>query len=331
MEGWFVKSATLCLNFFFLLGVVLLCLSQPGWAQSGQSESLDVGPKSLTPGTVFQDCETCPRMVVVPKGQFLMGAQRGEIDRSSDEGPAHTIRISVPFAVGVFEVTRAQFAEFVAETGHDTGNTCTTYHGADLKRNAANNWRNPGFPQTDRDPVVCVSWHDAHAYVDWLSRKSGQIYRLLSESEWEYVARAGSTSRFFFGDDLLYAELCNYANSAGWETPFKKRGGRCRDPFTHTAPVGSFVANGFGVHDVHGNVWEMVEDCYWPYYAPKARSSFPVDTSDCAERVVRGGSWSSPLHNLRSANRWSKDPALRAGSTGFRVARTILDLVAMSR
>ena len=193
-----------------------------------QAERGEVGP---TEGEVFRDCDGtwCPEMVVVPAGSFMMGSPSGEKGRDADEGPVHRVRISEPFAVGVYEVT---FEEWEACR---RGGGCS--HNPDDK-----GW---GW---GRRPVIHVSWQDAQAYVRWLSRVTGKAYRLLSESEWEYVARAGTTGPFHFGSTIT-TEQANYGS----------RGGR-------TAPVGSFPANAFGLHDVHGNVMERVEDCWHASY-----------------------------------------------------------------
>jgi hypothetical protein len=152
---------------------------------------------SLAPGKTFRDCETCPDMVVIPAGSFKMGDLSGAGDE--DEKPVHKVRIDYSFAVGKYEVTRGEFAKFITKTGYDAGNSCYVWAGTKWESRSGKTWRDPGYSQTDRDPVACVSWDDVKAYVDWMSRKSGKEYRILSESEWEYIARAGSTSEYPFG------------------------------------------------------------------------------------------------------------------------------------
>ena len=213
------------------------------------------------PGRRFRDCDGtwCPEVVVVPSGSYMMGSPESEAGREDDEGPRHRVRIAKPFAVGVYEVTRVEFGRFVRETGHSTSNACWTYEGGKWEERSGRSWRTPGFNQAESHPVVCVSWEDAQAYVRWLSGETGESYRLLSESEWEYVARAGTTGPFHFGATLSTAQ----ANYDGNYTYGSGRKGRYRE---RTEPVGSFPANAYGVHDVHGNVWEWVEDCWHDGY-----------------------------------------------------------------
>ena len=275
--------------------------------------------EALKPGRRFRDCEGrwCPQMVVVPAGSYMMGSPGSEEGRYDDEGPRHRVRIGKPFAVGVTEVTRGEFGRFVRETGHSTGNACRTYEGGKWKERSGRSWRNPGYNQTDAHPVVCVSWADAQAYVKWLSRETGESYRLLSESEWEYMARAGTTGPFHFGATLSTAQ----ANYDGRFTYGSGREGRYRE---RTEPVGSFPVNAFGVHDVHGNVSEWVEDCWHRSYAgaPADGRAWTVG-GDCGRRVLRGGSWLNGPQFLRSANRFWNTAGFRDDFAGFRVARTL--------
>ena len=172
--------------------------------------------------------------------------------------------------------------------------------------------------------MVCVNWKDAKAYVDWMSRKSGKEYRLLSESEWEYIARAGSKSKYPFG--ASDKALCQHGNGADQSTSFDWRNKSCKDGFGNkTSPVGSYQANNFGVHDTVGNVYEWVGDCWHKNY-----SGAPIDGSawtsggNCSKRFLRGGSWSNGPRYLRSANRLGRNAAARGNNFGFRVARTLL-------
>ena len=259
-------------------------------------------------GDTFRDCATCPEMVVVPSGSFMMGSPADEPNREDNEGPQHRVTISKPFAVGKYGVTRGQFTAFVDATGYDAGNSCWIWDGSQW-REGSNNWRNPGFTQSDTHPVVCVSWNDAKAYIDWLSKKTGQNYRLLSEAEWEYVARAGTTTPYHFGD-IIFPSQANYGgNNSG------------------TVEVGSYPANAFGLHDVHGNVWEWVEDCWHDNYngAPSDGSAWINDCHDDGKdrRVLRGGSWNYVPWVLRSAVRGWGDARDRVNYGGFRIARTL--------
>ena len=188
-------------------------------------------------------------------------------------------------------------------------------------------WRTPGFNQADGHPVVCVSWEDAKAYVKWLSRETGERYRLLSESEWEYVARAGTGTSWYWGDGE--SGQCTHANGA--DRALKRRYGdwkwtvaSCDDGRIHTAPVGSYAANGFGLHDVLGNAWEWVEDCWHESYAgaPKDGRAW-TGGGDCGRRVLRGGSWGFEPWFLRSAYRSRYSAGIRYSLAGFRVARTL--------
>ena len=195
-----------------------------------------------TAGWRFRDCAECPELVVVPTGSYMMGAPSSE-DGRDNEGPVHRVRIGWAFAVGVKEVTVGEYGRFVSETGRSMGDSCWTYEGGEWKERSGRSWRNPGFSQTDGHPVVCVSWDDAKAYVGWLSGETGEGYRLLSESEWEYVSRAGTRTAYWWGDEIGRSRAnCDRCGSR-WDEE-------------QTAPVGSFSANAFGLHDVHGNVWE---------------------------------------------------------------------------
>ena len=284
---------------------------------------------SMEPGRRFRDCEGswCPELVVVRAGSYMMGSPSSESGRNDDEGPRHRVRIAKSFAVGVMEVTRGEFGRFVRETGHSTGNACVTYEGGEWEERSGRSWRNPGFNQADGHPVVCVSWEDAQVYVRWLSRETGEAYRLLSESEWEYVARGGTETSRYWGDGE--SGQCAHAN--GVDRALKRRYGdwkwtiaTCNDGQVHTAPVGSYRANGYGLHDVMGNVWEWVEDCWHESYAgaPADGGAWTVG-GDCERRVLRGGSWySAPLH-LRSAYRFGYSDGFRYFIAGFRVARTL--------
>ncbi len=233
-------------------------------------------------GETFRDCKTCPEMVVLPAGEFTMGSPEEERGRDDDEGPQHQVTILKPFALGKYEVTVGQYAEFVRETRH-RGREC----------GEANN-----------HPVACVSWDDASIYVDWLSVKTGHEYRLLTEAEWEYAARAGTTTAYYFGRMLL-GNMAQYALNGA-------------------AAVGSFPANTFRLHDMHGNVWEWVKDCWHKDYtgAPTDGSAWLIGCRGSV-RVMRGGSWDDGQEYLRSADRSRQRSTYRSRYIGFRVARTL--------
>ena len=281
---------------------------------------------SRAPGRRFRDCEGCPELVVVGAGSYMMGSPSGEEGRGDDEGPVHRVRIGRPIAVGVTEVTRGEWRGFVRETGHSTGDSCWTYEDGEWKGRSGRSWRSPGYSQTDGHPVVCVSWEDAQEYVAWLSRKTGEGYRLLSEAEWEYVARGGTSTSRYWGEGE--SGQCRHANGA--DRTLKRRYGdwkwavaSCDDGHVHTAAVRTFSANGYGLHDVLGNVWEWVEDCWNEGYAGAPSNGSAWEGGDCARRVLRGGSWNYIPRDLRSAYR-SRDPSgIRGDDVGFRVARTL--------
>jgi len=276
------------------------------------------------PGTVFRDCADCPEMVVIPAGSFTMGspdsekvwaASHGASPQSvSDEAPQHRVALQ-SFALGKYDVTRAEYAAFVRETSYPLGDGC----GKDSfkwNKQPDLNWKNPGFNQSDRDPVVCVSWDDAQAYVSWLNRKlhgdassSGTgLYRLPSEAEWEYAARAGTTTRFWWGDNDAAAvdHACFKNNSDG-----------------HAHPVGSEDANAFGLYDMVGNVWQWTEDCYADSYGKAPTDGSAAEIARDCMRVDRGGSWLYPSWLLRSATRERNPAEFRDIIMGLRVARTL--------
>ena len=173
-----------------------------GMARAEAAEDRREAGSRWADGETFRECDVCPEMVVVPAGSFMMGSPSSEKGRNSQEGPVHPVTFAEPFAVGKYEVTRGEFARFVSATGHDTGSSCWTRESGNWESRSDRSWRSSGFSQTDRDPVVCVSWGDARTYVRWLSRKTGEEYRLLSEAEWEYAARARTTTRYSWGDDV---------------------------------------------------------------------------------------------------------------------------------
>ena len=244
--------------------------------------------RAQEPGTTLRDCPECPEMVVVPEGSFLMGST----SEDDDERPVHEVTIVRPFAVGVYEVTFAEWDACVSDGG------CGGYRPSD------NSWGR------GVRPVINVSWDDAQAYVAWLSRKTGEAYRLLSEAEWEYVARAGTTTRYWWGRGIGE----NRANCDGCGSRWDNE---------RTAPVGSFSPNAFGLQDVHGNVWEWVEDCWNESYNGAPSNGSAWESGECSRRVLRGGSWFGEPGDLRSALRIRYSTGDRFSSFGFRVARTL--------
>jgi formylglycine-generating enzyme required for sulfatase activity len=224
-------------------------------------------------------------MVVIPAGSFTMGSPSSEKDRFDNEGPQHQVRIGAPFAVGKFSVT------------FDEWDTCVSDGGCGGNRPKDEGWGR------GRRPVVNVSFDDAKAYVAWLSRKTGKPYRLLTEAEREYVTRAGTTTPYWWGASIS-KDQANYDSDK-------------------TVPVDSFKANPFGLYNVHGNVWEWLEDCWHDGYAgaPKDGSAWPTDS--CEFHALRGGAWDYRPRYLRAAYRDRNRPGLLYGNLGFRVAKTL--------
>lgn len=287
------------------------------------------------PGGAFRDCDLCPEMVVVAAGSFVIGSPANERDRQSHEGPQRTIRIENAFAAGKYEITRAQFAEFsraVPARPHGEGCMAFDPSDADFRRDGSGrDWRRPGYPQGDDHPAVCVDWTEAKSYADWLSKRTGHRYRLLSEGEWEYAARAGAGTSRPWGD--LPAQSCRHANlvdqtfvrevSRGPRGSWYPGWHACSDGYAYTAPVGRFQPNAFGLHDMIGNVWEWVEDCWNESHALASGDASPRLTGDCASRVYRGGAWHSYPPFGRSAQRSRAGAGYRHALIGFRVARAL--------
>ena len=290
---------------------------------------------ALKPKDVFKECDNCPEMVVVPRGSFTMGSPQDEPgrdkERDKDESPQHVVKIDRPFAAGRVHVTVDQFAAFVAETHYDAGLKCLGWDGAKWVENEGRSWRDPGFAQEGSHPAVCLSWNDAKAYVDWLMRKTGKAYRLLTEAEWEYAARArtapGRYPRFWFGTDDK--DLCRYGNGGdqkardiierakGWAVA------PCNDGYAYTSPAGHFATNDFGLHDMFGNAWQWIADCYHDSYKDAPSDGSAWTTGDCGPRVLRGGSWLSGPGGLRAAYRSRDTTEDRNSGVGFRVGRTL--------
>lgn len=277
---------------------------------------------TFKPGSTFRDCDDCPEMVVIPAGRFHMGDLNGGGD--SDELPIHEVNIPNNFAVGKYEVTRDEYAAFVRTTGQRTVDGCARIFYKTYEQDAVVNWQNPGFDQTGRDPVTCVDWNEATAYAAWMSDNTGHEYRLLSESEWEYAARAQTNTKYSFGNEQ--SDFCNYGN--GYDISIGENDGKyfeCNDGFGYeTAPVGSFQANGFGLHDMHGNVDEWIEDCRSDDdYEGASDDGSALTEGKCSTRRLRGGSWWGNPNELRSAYRNYDDPSAPDHTIGFRVARTL--------
>ncbi len=287
--------------------------------------AVGVFPAAPQPGGTFKDCENCPEMIVLPAGSFVMGSPSYEQGRRDTEGPLHQVTFDRPFAVGKFEVTRGQYAAFVAETGYAGGSICETYENDDWEKRSGRNWRDPAYRQGDNDPVVCMGWHDATGYVEWLARKTGKPYRLPSEAEWEYMTRAGTTTARFWGEDS--AGACRYANvhdaTSKSVNGFSVEAHDCDDGVAQTAPVGRYQPNAFGVHDTLGNVWEWTADCWNESYTGAPADGSTWTTGECDRRVLRGASWVFRPAYVRSARRGADPPDYRSNGNGFRVALSL--------
>ena len=276
-------------------------------------------------GKTFRDCATCPELVAVPAGQFLIGSPLSEAGRSANEGPQQLVHIKA-FAIGKNIVTRGEWKEFVESTHRPVAGGCAwsgLEGGKPWALNPSASWKHLGFPQDDSHPAVCLSYQDVQEYLQWLSKKTKHAYRLPSESEWEYAARAGTQTTFPWGDTLDH-EHANYGADSGWTGIAKGR-----DKWGATSPVGSFPANHFGLFDMPGNVMQFTGDCYAASYANLPGDGSSLKTDSCNAVIIRGGDWGDPPFMLRVAFRnWApaKGTTLenyRSAGLGFRVVREL--------
>lgn len=266
----------------------------------------------------FTDHPHGPEMVVVPAGSFMMGSPDNERERHRYEGPQHNVLISQPFAVGRHAITRGQFAAFVNNTNYKAKGAYA-WTGRKWKHDPNASWRKPGFKQDDSHPVVCVNWVDANAYATWLSAATGREYRLLTEAEWEYVARAGTATPFWWGASITPAQ-------ANYDGNYRYAGGGSKGEWRKApVPVNSFEANSWGLFNVHGNVWDWCQDVWHDNYngAPNDGSAW-LQGGDATRRVVRGGSWGNLPQGVRSAYRLGSPSGDRDIYQGFRLARTLV-------
>jgi formylglycine-generating enzyme required for sulfatase activity len=287
----------------------------------------------------FRDCPTCPQMVRIKPGKFLMGASPEEEERqglsASGRGraaPVHEVTIARPFAIGKYPVTRAQFRAFVQETGYDAGSACTVQHRQDghmvYESARGYSWRDPGFPQTDDHPVVCVNYDDAMAYAQWLSRKTGHRYTLPNEAQYEYAMRAGTTTSFFWGDQrdekaCLYANLpdLDQGRAMGDVPMTPKYRFQCSDGYAYTSPVGHYRPNPWGLYDMFGNIWEWTADCLNMNYQGAPRDGSTWTAGDCDAHPSRGGSYGNAAFSAFAGIRAPRDSDYRGHSWGFRLVR----------
>jgi formylglycine-generating enzyme required for sulfatase activity len=307
-------------------------------AESQQSSHGEKAIDSQHPAS-FRDCPECPEMVTLPSGTFLMGAGSDDAKGfvGNQEVPQHRVSIK-SFSLSKFDITRGEWKTFVDATSRSTSPGCN-YSGLPKDEESKASWQHLGFPQDDRHPVVCVTFQDALDYTSWLSKKTGHTYRLLSEAEWEYAARAGTTTPFPWGAAASH-EFANYGGE-DHPGPGLSQG---RDEWVGTSPVGSFPPNAFGLYDMNGNVMQWVQDCFSNGYndVPSNGSAFMADkpvtgmtgyfasmngTGACSYRMLRGGDWGDPPRMIRSAFR-NFAPAMgetlgtyRSAGLGIRIAR----------
>jgi formylglycine-generating enzyme required for sulfatase activity/class 3 adenylate cyclase len=287
---------------------------------------------AATPPKTFRDCPKCPEMVVIPAGSFQMGAAAGEDARyekpaneADRDQPQHQVTIAKPFALGKFDVTRAEFAAFARAANFHPRQGCQTVIGNNWTPQMLANWEEPGFAQTDNDPVVCMNELEIGAYLAWLRRTTGKDYRLPSEAEWEYAERGGTTTAFYWGDDVK--DACTYEN-VGDQSYGEKFGVKdpipCRDGFPEMAPVGSFKPNPFGLYDMAGNIFVLLADCWNESYVGAPSDGSAWMSGDCARHVARKASFGNPHPWMfRSADRRSEGALMRRNRYGFRVALSL--------
>jgi formylglycine-generating enzyme required for sulfatase activity len=282
----------MCIRFYIFL-LILFNAAHPSLAQQPASRA-----KIFQPGTTFSDCNDCPKMIVVPRGTFTMGSPGSEPERDVDEAQVK-VSIAHSFAVGKFEVT---FAEWDA---------CFAAGGCKHKP------EDQGWGRGKR-PVVNVSWNDiTEQYLPWLSRKTSKTYRLLSDEEWEYAARAGTATPFWWGKSIT-------PRQANYDGNYVYKGGGSQGKFRkRTTSVDSFDANPWGLYNMHGNVWEWTEDCWNKRIKGSLGDGTARKAGDCDRRVLRGGSWNDFPRSLRSASRGRNRADFRLNVLGFRVARML--------
>ena len=304
----------------------------PQRQERGAGVRMEERPLSLKPGEAFRECDGCPEMVVVPAGSFIMGSTEGEYGHSSEEQPQHVVSVPKNLAVAKFEVTARQFVDFLNASVQEgrfaerwIGTAPESANASVIRTTEGGVVRFSTKADHEDEPVTFVSWNAAVEYSAWLSRRAGTPYRLLSEAEWEYAARAGSKTAYHFGDDVM--QICEYGNVADLSGQEKNRWSQvvnCDDGYADLAPVGKFRPNAFGLHDMIGNAAEWVQDCWHRTYdgAPSDGAAWIIK-GDCSSRVVRGGSYNYLSTGLRSAQRYANSALTRIGPIGFRVARSI--------
>lgn len=290
--------------------------SQKTTAPAAKKEGKGEAPKEM------KDAATGMEFIFVKGGCYQMGDTSG--DGYFSEKPVHEVCLD-DFYMGKYDVTVGQFRKFVDETGYRTeaekSDGCLGRAGNKWEQSSSFNWKNVGFEQDENHPVVCVTWDDAKAYTEWLGRKSGKKYRLPTEAEWEYAARAGTKGRNYWGDKP--ADACKYANVG--DLSLKRQFSNamvheCDDGYVFTSPVGKFQPNGYGLYDMMGNVWQWVADWYGPRYYSQSPRNNPAGPSNGQYRVLRGGSWNYGSQSVRASYRGRNERKIRNSDIGFRVA-----------
>jgi len=314
-------------NWLFILAAALACCGTgaPAAAQ--------------TAGKASSDCPNCPEMVPIPPGSFTMGTSLEEQARFGTPPetrgrsfPLRKVTFARGFAMAAYPVTVAQFRTFVEETGYQTSDSCYTQHEVErhfiYEKVRGYSWRSPGYAQNDKHPVVCVSWDDAMAYAEWLSKKTGRRYTLPNEAQYEYAARAGTTTAFFWGDERD-ARTCEYANEPDFEQG-RALGNvpmgpeyrfQCSDGYAWTSPVGNYKPNPFGLYDMLGNIWEWAADCWNDNFKGAPTDGSTWTTGDCDARPARGGSFGNAPFASYVGTRAPRDADYVGHSWGFRVVR----------
>jgi formylglycine-generating enzyme len=292
----------------------------------------EVQKPTMAAGQTFRDCPNCPEMVVVPAGSFQMGAAPGENQRydvpateSGRDEPQRQVTFAKPFALGKVDVTYGQFAAFAHSVGFEPRPGCLTVVGNNWVPSPRSSWEDPGYPQAENDPVVCMNVLEVTAYLRWLGNMTGKEYRLPSEAEWEYAERAGTTTAFYWGNDPKGA--CAYEN-VGDESHAQKYGISapipCNDGFPDIAPVGSFKPNPFGLYDMAGNIFVLTADCWNDNYDGAPTDGSAWKTGQCSRHVVRKAAYGNPhAWMFRSANRDADGDLVKRNRFGFRVALSL--------
>lgn len=329
----FVKMLTACLTVLLAVADLKFSLAQESKATGNETQITNsIGMK----------------MTLVPAGEFMMGSgESAEVAASffgmearyfENEYPQHRVRITKPFYLGTYHVTRGQFRQFVEDSGYKTGAEAppsphiSGIHGMNPRTgvydfNPSFSWRNAGFEQTDEHPVVHVNWNDAMAFCKWLSKKEGKSYRLPTEAEWEYACRARTTTRYYSGDDPETLAMVANVSDMTLKAKFPRhRAIQASDGYEFTAPVGQFKPNAFGLYDMLGNAGQWCADWYdKDYYgkSPVDDPTGPPDERGIDNRVLRGCCWHSNGYETRAARRgWHRPESRDSEYSGFRVART---------